>query len=131
MRLLILCLAAACVVAASDHDGLSGDWQCGSNGETVSIRQQGDSVQIAETGKAAADIQCRTDGQACKMKGGEVMMWYNGPMLVVMETTHGNSRVIKKRFRLSGDGKTLEEEVLRITPEGSPERWILSRRPAS
>ncbi len=131
MRLLMICVAAACVVSAADSDGLNGNWQSSSNGETVSIQQQGDSVQIAETGKAAANIQCRTDGQACKIKGGEVMMWYNGPMLVVMETTHGNSRVIKKRFRLSEDGKTLEEEVVRITPEGASEKWTLSRRSAS
>ncbi|HLH16823.1 MAG TPA: hypothetical protein VKX45_06365 [Bryobacteraceae bacterium] len=131
MRLLMICLAAALAVSAAGGDGLNGEWQSAANGETVTIRQQGDTIQIAETGKAASEIQCRTDGQACKIKGGEVMMWYNGPMLVVMETTHGNSRVIKKRFRLSEDGKTLEEEVLRITPEGASEKWTLARRSAS
>jgi len=131
---LALCLAAltaALVTAAfaGDHPDLNGVWQGAANGETLTIHQKDDAVEIVEAGKQTIDIQCKTTGQACKVKGGEVTLWYNGPMLVVMET-HG-TRVIKKRLKPSQDGKSLEVEVIHIEPAGNAEKFTLDRRSGS
>ena len=132
MRLTI-CLAALSLSAAfaADHPNLNGTWEGASNGETVSIKQQDDLVDITESGKATTEIQCHTTGQACKVKGGEVTLWYSGPMLVMMETSHGNSRVVKKRFKPSEDGKSLDLEIIRIEPAGATEKLTLTRRSGS
>jgi len=61
------------------------------------------------------------------VKDGEVSFWYNGEMLVMMETSHGNSRVMKKRWAVSPDGKTLNLEVVHIVPAGNSEKIIYNR----
>jgi len=129
MRLILL-FAACSLAAAADHPDLNGTWQNASTGETITIRTTDDAVQIAQTGKEGTNIQCHTDGEACKIKGGQVSAWYNGGMLVVMETTHGSNRVVKKRFKPAADGG-LEEEVIHITPAGGTEKWILGRKSGS
>jgi hypothetical protein len=122
----LACLAFATFAFAADHPDLNGTWQGSANGDTVTIRQKDDAVEIVEAGRQSSDLQCKTDGKACKIKGGEIMFWYNGPMLVLMET-HG-ARVVKKRFRPSDDGKNLEIEVIHIEPAGSTEKLTLARR---
>jgi hypothetical protein len=126
MRLTLCFAAAATFVFAADRPALNGVWQGSSNSETVTIHQKDDAVEIVEAGRQTSDLQCKTDGKACKIKGGEVMFWYNGPMLVLMET-HG-TRVVKKRFRPSDDGKNLEIEIIHIEPTGSTEKLTLARR---
>lgn len=124
---LTLCLAAATLAMAGEHPDLNGVWKAAGAGETISIHQKDDAVEIDETGKENADIRCNTVGQACKVKGGEVTLWYNGESLIVMEATHGNSHVVKKRLTISEDGKNLEEEIVHISPAGSTEKVTLAR----
>lgn len=131
MRLTILIAAAATLALGAERPNLSGTWQDGSSGETLSIHQTDDGVEIAESGKTGTDVHCNTTGQACKVKGGEVSMWYNGDSLIIMETMHGNSRVIKKRLTASEDGNQLEEEIVHIEPAGSTEKLTLARRSGS
>jgi hypothetical protein len=47
--------------------------------------------------------------------------WYNGSALVSMEMRRGNSIVIKRRYELSEDAKTLKMQVQRISPPGQKE----------
>jgi len=123
--------AAVSLAIAGNHAELNGIWKASEGSETISIHQKEDAVQIAETaGKESNAIECNTTGQACKIKGGEVTLWYNGDTLVMMQTTHGNSRVVKKRLKISTDGK-LEEEIIHISPAGSTEKLSLVRQSGS
>lgn len=128
---LALCLAAVTVAFCADHPDLTGVWKMSDAGETISIRQKGDAVEIAVTGKENAEYQCRTTGEACKIKGGEVSLWYNGDVLVVMETLHSKARVVKKRLKLADDGKSLEEEIVHIVPASASEKHSLARQAGS
>ena len=86
---------------------------------------------ISESGKETTEIRCNTLGQPCKIKDGEASLWYNGDTLVVMVSLHGNSRVTKKRLKLSDDGRNLEVEIVRIAPAGATEKVKLSRQSRS
>ncbi len=115
---------------AADRPELNGTWQFDASGaesklksETLVIHQTEDSVDISEdrTSKSGKeikdDIQCNTMGQQCKLKNTQVSLWYNGDMLVLVETH--NDVVTKTRFKPSGDGKTLNLEVTHMAP-GTP-----------
>ena len=43
-------------------------------------------------------------------------MYYNGPVLVILEQWHGNDYVDKTRIKTSDDGKTMTMEVSHIAP---------------
>src|SRR5690242_15965671 len=104
MRIALIFGAAALAFAAG-HPNLNGTWQSADAAETVAIHQTDDEVQITETVKdKQSELKCNTSGQTCKLKDGEVSFWYNGAALVMMETSHGNSRVVKKRWTSSDDG---------------------------
>jgi hypothetical protein len=120
-----------CAAMAAGRPDLNGVWQLDSNGlagesklksETLVIHQSEDSVQISDdrTGKNGKEfkneIDCNTLGQECKLKSAQVSLWYNGSMLVLVETQHDNTVVTKKRLTPSEDGKTLSMEVIHIAP---------------
>ncbi|HXS96902.1 MAG TPA: hypothetical protein VN736_20020 [Candidatus Limnocylindrales bacterium] len=131
----LLCLAAMAagsVWAQVDHPDLNGVWQRQSNdskvkSETLNIAQKPDSIDIVRSvdtgGRPIKDeINCSTEGKDCKVKeegqDTQVSMYYNGPMLVMIEQRHGNDYVTKRRLKLSPDGKTLTMEVMTINPPG-------------
>jgi hypothetical protein len=118
---------------AATHPNLSGTWALDTShseihdsklkSETLAIQQQEDAVKMAEDtnegGKAKKlQFQCLADGSSCKANDGSVMVYYNGPELIVVEMRHNNSNVIKKRLKPSDDGKTLSMDVIHIAPEG-------------
>jgi hypothetical protein len=113
---------------AADHPQLTGTWQSANTADTVSIQQTDDSIQITETAhEKQTEVHCNTSGKSCKVKGGEISFWYSGPMLVMMESLHGASRVTEKRWTTSADGKTLNLEVVHIAPAGNPEKIAYRR----
>ena len=137
-------IAISCAAASDDRPTLSGTWQLDMahsrledaklKAATWSINQNDDSVQISETltdngGKEKkVDIQCGTEGQACKVKENgqptQVSMYYNGAALVVLEQWHGTDFVTKKRIQTSEDGKTMTVNVMHISPPGrKDESW--------
>ena len=107
----------------------------------MSINQKEDSIDISRSytngsKQLTVDINCSTDGQECKVKENgqttQVSMYYNGPMLVVIEQRHGNDFVTKKRLKTSDDGKTLNVEVMTINPPGRPtENLVYTRQDQS
>lgn len=131
-----LCLCALSIVAAAvavDHPDLTGTWQTKS--EAMEIQQKDGSIQITDATDPAGkekkfDIRCNTMGKECKLKDEQVSLWFNGPMLVLMETRRGNDVVIKKRMTLSDDGKTLTMEVQHIAPPGDKQTITFSRQDA-
>jgi len=129
-RTIALFALGFCAAMAAGPPDLSGTWRLENRGtdprlksETLVIHQGDDSVQItqertAKNGKELKDdIQCNTLGQECKLKNGQVSLYYNGALLVLIETH--NDTVTKTRFSASEDGKTLNMEVTHMSP-GNP-----------
>ena len=84
------------------------------------VIEEGDnSIHITETenGKAKKlELQCTTDGKECKLAGDRrASFWYNGPMLVEMETRF--EHVTRFRMKISDGGKTLTVEIAHIVPQ--------------
>lgn len=113
--------------AAQDHPNLAGTWQFDSakseqNNNRVTeatwvIQEDDNNIHITETeGGITKKIECSTDGKDCKLEGAKAKasFWYNGAMLVEMET-HGD-HVNRYRMKLSEDAKALTVEVSSIVP---------------
>jgi len=113
--------------AAQDHPNLAGTWQFDSakseqNNNRVTeatwvIQEDDNSIHITETeGGITKKVECSTDGKDCKLEGAKAKasFWYNGAMLVEMET-HGD-HVNRYRMKLSEDAKALTVEVSSIVP---------------
>ncbi len=131
-----ICVSAVALgmAAAADRPDLTGKWlldtahsqpgQEPPKAETLSIVQKEDSIQIsddlteADGKEKKLDIACNTVGKECKTKEEQVSFYFNGPRLIMIEMRHGNDVVIKKRLQSSGDGKTLNVEVVHIAPPG-------------
>ena len=128
-------LTLGTAAAAADRPDLNGTWkldlansQPGEEklqSETLLIHQSEDRVTIADNqatpdGKEKKiDIQCNTMGKECKLKEGAFSLWYNGPVLVVIQT-HGEDAVTKRRLTRSPDGSKLTMEVIHIVPPNKP-----------
>ena len=126
------CLALALFAfpgAAQDHPNLAGTWQFdASKSEQHTTRianatwviEEGDnSIHIteAENGNSKkVEVKCSTDGKDCNVPGekAKASFWYNGPMLVEMETR--GDHVSRFRMKLSDDAKALTVEVSSIVP---------------
>ena len=125
--ILALTMAAALSLAslaqsASDPD-LSGTWVNNSNSsDKIVLTEKGETIQLHESDgdKVVTDYTCKLTGRQCEIKedghSAEVMLYYNGSKLI--EITQRSSDVTKRRFSLSGDGKTLTMEVIPISSEG-------------
>lgn len=115
-----------------DRPNLSGTWQFdGAKSElhtvkvadaTWVINEDDSSIQISESEDGAArkiEYKCTTDGKECKVSGSKAKasFWYNGAMLVQMETRGDN--VTRYRMKLSDDGKTLTVDSTSIVPQSA------------
>jgi hypothetical protein len=117
-------------LAGQDRPNLSGTWQFDGakselhtvkvGGATWVINEDDSSIQISESEDGAAkktELKCTTDGKQCKI-GGEkatASFWFNGPMLVEMESK--GDHVMRYRMKLSDDGKTLTVDTTSIVPQ--------------
>jgi len=135
------CLALAVLVlpgAAQDRPNLSGTWKLDasksqihaekSNGATWVISEGDNTIDITETADGSGkkvEMQCTTDGKECKVAGDKATasFWYNGPMLVEMETK--GEHVMRYRMKLSDDGKTLNVETTSIVPRGAEDEHLV------
>jgi hypothetical protein len=141
------CLALAAVLvlpgAAQDRPNLSGTWKLDASksqlhsertaGETWTINEGDGTINIAESEDGSAkkiELQCTTDGKECKVTGekASASFWYNGPMLVEMETK--GDHVVRYRMKLSSDGKTLTVDTTYITPQSSPDDTLVFEKQA-
>jgi hypothetical protein len=95
------------------------------------VIEEGDnSIHISQTenGKSKkTELQCSTDGKECKFPGDRRdSFWFNGAMLVDMETK--NSSVTRYRMKVSEDGKTLTVEVSQIVPQNDKTDTIVFQK---
>ena len=132
-------------LAAQDRPNLSGTWQFDSSkselhtariaGATWVINEDADTnaIQITVTGDEAGkkiEMKCRTDGKECKVSGDKATasFWYNGPLLVEMETK--GEHVVRYRMKLSDDGKTLTVDTTSIVPQAPQDDVLVFRKQA-
>lgn len=143
---ILLSVFALAAAVAADHPALGGTWVLDTShsdtaaskikSETLSITQQPEAVQLAETVVAAngkqttSEISCNTAGETCKIKDhgeAEVSFWYNGGTLVMSEMRHGNDWAVKRRLKPSDDGLKLTMEVIYLAPIQKTETLTFSR----
>jgi hypothetical protein len=145
----LLTFAAVAVVAlplaAQDRPNLSGTWQFDSSkselhtvratGGTWVIHEDADtgSIQITESADEAGkkvELKCTTDGKECKVSGDKATasFWYNGPLLVEMETK--GDHVVRYRMKLSDDGKTLTVSSTTIVPQSAQDDVLVFQKQA-
>lgn len=133
MRFLgISCVTCALVMTglaiAQDKPDFSGTWQLDAAkcelhnlklaDATWAIEEAGNSIHlVANEGRNKTELKCTTDGKECSFSGekAKASLWFNGPMLVEMETR--GDRVTRYRLKLSDDGKTLRVETTSIVPQ--------------
>jgi hypothetical protein len=119
--------------SAVDHPNLSGTWaldpahsqihESKLKSETLQIQQKDDEIQMADDESAGGkdhklEFKCLADGSTCKVKDESVMVYYNGPALVILEMRKNNESVLKKRLKVSDDGKTLTVDLIHVAPVG-------------
>ena len=125
-----VCLAPAVLAlpcAAQDHPNLAGTWQFDASKSeqhtskiaeaTWVIEESDNSIHITENGAGKkVDLKCSTDGKDCSIAGekAKASFWFNGPLLVEMETR--GDHVNRYRMKLSDEGKTLTVELNSIVP---------------
>jgi hypothetical protein len=129
-------LVLAAVVLADDSEQrakLTGSWQETGDAKVASswtLQPLPDRMHIASSNgsKTVVEFDCKL-AQECDIKDSghhaKVMMYFNGPKLVETETM--GSRIVKRRFTVTGDGNTMELEVIPIEPDGKTETIVFKR----
>ena len=100
-------------------------------GATWVINEDDSSIQITESEEGASkktELKCTTDGKQCKVGGDKATasFWYNGPMLVEMESK--GDRVMRYRMKLSSDGNTLTVDTTSIVPKATQDDVLVFRK---
>jgi hypothetical protein len=128
-------------LAGQDRPNLSGTWQFDSSkselhggtaaGATWVISEDDSSIQITEGqdgAKKKIEMKCTTDGKECKVSGEKATasFWYNGPVLVEMETR--GEHVTRFRMNLSADGKTLTVDSRSIVPQSTQDDVLVFQK---
>lgn len=91
---------------------------------TMVITEKDGSISINEDEKTADGKErtitytCTTDGKECEVPQtkAKASFWYNGPMLVSMESQRNGSNVLRQRLKLSPDSKELTVEISSLVP---------------
>ena len=133
----ILASGLFCVPAVAQDDAkpdLTGTWQLDATksempvnrlaGLTMLISEKNGKININEIEKLADGKErkmtytCTTDGKECEVPGtkAKASFWYNGPMLVSMETERNGANVTRQRLKLSPDSKSLNVEISNLVP---------------
>lgn len=116
---------------------LVGSWQPADAGANASANaskdagvwvvehESGDILHVTYSvgGQTVSEFECGASGRECSMKDAgkkaKVSVWYNGAMLVALETR--GAEVVKRRFAVAEPGDKLDVEVIPIQPEGKAE----------
>jgi hypothetical protein len=131
LSITILC---ACGYAQDDKPDLTGKWQLDASKSdmqvnrlsdlTLVIAEQDGKININQDEKTAdgkerkVTYNCATNGSECSVPetGAKASFWFNGPMLVNMETEKKGGSVIRERMKLSPDAKQLTVEISSLVP---------------
>jgi hypothetical protein len=129
----LLLVSAACFAEDyADTSKLAGSWDLDGAGKTTwKLAATSDGVHFTYTrgGQKVADFDCNTSGKECAVsmegKKAKVSVYFNGPLLVMLETRGDN--VVKWRFGAVAGGQELEVETTPITGSGKPETQRFKR----
>jgi hypothetical protein len=118
----------------AQRDKLTGSWQMQSAGakeaSTWVVQRSADAIHMAGSNgaKTLVEFDCKM-AQECDIRDSghhaRVTIYFSGPKLIETETI--GSRVVKRRFTVTGDGNTMELEVIPIEPEGKTETVLFKR----
>ena len=139
-------LLFSCALIAQDPSkpNFTGTWQLDpakselntshASGATWVIEEKDNSIHITEMESAKGDrkieLKCTTDGKECNVPSekAKASFWYNGPMLVEMETKGDNAT--RYRLKLMDAGKSLNVEVTYIVPQTEKsDKLVFSKQP--
>lgn len=134
-----LCGLTALGATNDDRAKLMGTWriQTASGGATTTswvLQERGDKIHLTQFGndRKLSDFDCKPTGQDCKVEdaghSATVSIWFNGSKLVELETR--GSKTVKRRFALTGQGDTMEMEMISIVLNEKPEILEFRRVPA-
>jgi hypothetical protein len=117
---------------------LIGRWQnSDGNGDAKyawALESSGGSIHLTNSNgtQTRVEFECNTVGKECAVKdagrSAKVIMYFNGPKLVELETR--GTQVVKRRFSIIGDGDTMELETIPIVPTGKSETTHFKRVPS-
>ncbi len=138
-----LCLSAQDV----PKPNLNGKWQLDAaksqmemnklSGLTLVIAETDDKINIDENQQLAdgkerkISYNCPTDGKECDVPetGAKASFWYNGPVLVSMETEKKGGSVVRQRLSLSPDSKQLTLEISSLVPQSDKsDKLVLTKQ---
>jgi hypothetical protein len=122
--------AAALADDEADREKILGTWQLehGSDKDgsvwIIEAKDNGVHVVHSQQNQKLVDFECNTLGRDCDLTDAghhhmKVSFWYNGPKLVQYETR--GSDVVKYRLTATGQGDTMEVEVIPVVPSGNTE----------
>ena len=140
----LLLFSCALLAQDSSKPNFTGAWQLDParselntnrvSGANWVIEEKDNSIHITETeagkGDRKIELKCTTDGKECNVPSekAKASFWYNGPMLVEMETKGDNAT--RYRLKLVDDGKVLNVEVTYIVPQiEKPDKLVFSKQP--
>jgi hypothetical protein len=144
MRLVTVGLLFLAVTAwgddATQRDKLSGSWRVENSNANANPNEpstwvlqpstEGVHMAASNGAKPLVAFDCKM-AQECEIKDAghraKVMIYFNGPKLIETETM--GSHIVKRRFTVTGDGNTMELEVIPIEPQGKPETVVFKRVP--
>jgi hypothetical protein len=112
----------------SDRSKLAGTWESATpdkGDREVWVIEEDDSglrIKHNDSGKET-EFDCDRGKRDCEVKGDarklQVSTWFNGPMLVQLETR--GSDVVKRRFVVQSQDDLMEVEVMPLVPPGKTE----------
>lgn len=145
---LIACGAfCACVYAQDDKPDLTGKWQLDPAKSDMQVNKLSDMMLVIAEKDGKINItqdeklpdgkerkltyNCPTNGVDCTVPetGAKASFWYNGPMLVNMETEKKGGSVIRERMKLSPDSKQLTVEISSLVPASDKvDKFVLQKQ---
>ena len=140
----LLLFSCALLAQDSSKPDFTGSWQLDAarselntyhvTGATWMIEEKENSIHITETeagkGERKIELRCTTDGKECSVPAekAKASFWYNGPILVEMETRGDNAT--RYRLKLVEDGKSLNVEVTYIVPQTEKsDKLVFTKQP--
>ncbi|MEQ1946946.1 MAG: hypothetical protein ABL995_07145 [Bryobacteraceae bacterium] len=120
----IVCGSTAWADDAASRAKLKGVWEGENNGipSRWTLQDKGDTFHLVyqERDQKLLDFECSTLGKECSTKvdgkGAKMTLYYNGPLLVVMESK--GAEVAKRRFGVDASGDQLSVDWMPLVPSG-------------
>jgi hypothetical protein len=131
--LFLLC-AASRAEDYADSAKLAGSWELEGAQTSWTLAAISDGVHFTymRGGQKVADFECNTVGKDCPVrfegKAAKVSVYFNGPLLVLMETR--GSVVTKIRFGALSEGREMQVETIPLSPGGKTETLRFKRAEA-